>query len=229
MHTKWESQVLVVALVLLGGKLAAADHEKMADEEPAASFRAYLPTIRLKALLDNERQSVADLETWLRKYDHAYIERLHHLEQSWPALAPVKIKDVDLLACKRDKAEETVTSLLKTPDAQREGRKRIRHLRTQAESYPIQQRLFQLVFLLREDKAKWPSAPPPDHAGDILLPESIGPVVQRPSRADPDLATELLLKAEASSAWIKRQLLQTWIDYQIVRLDLYADLGMSPP
>ena len=110
MHTKWASGVLVVALGLLGGKPAAAappsDQEKTEAKGPSASLRAYLPTIRLKALRDNERQS------------------------------------------------------------------------------------------------------------------------QRPG---PDLATELLLKAEASYARIKRQLLQTWIDYQMVRLDLYGDLGVAPP
>ncbi len=38
-------------------------------KEPPDLFRAYLPTIRLKALLDCERQAVADLETRFRTYD----------------------------------------------------------------------------------------------------------------------------------------------------------------
>jgi hypothetical protein len=161
--------------------------------------------------------------------EHAYTEQFNRLVQSWPALAPVKIKDVDLLACKPDKAEETVTSLLKTPDAQREGRKKIRRLRTLAESYPIQQRLFRLASSLRENRSKWASSPPSDNAPDIPKLEFAGPLSTPPPRPGPDLATELLLKAEASFARAKRQLLQTWIDYQMVRLDVYNDLGLSPP
>jgi hypothetical protein len=57
---------------------------------------------------------------------YASVERLHALVQSWPELTPVKVKDVDLLACKPDKAEETLAALLKTPDTQRAGKKKVR-------------------------------------------------------------------------------------------------------
>lgn len=67
------SRVLFLALVLFGGGLIAAAappaQEKSDAKESPASFRAYLPTIRLKALRDNERQSVADLEKWLQRYE----------------------------------------------------------------------------------------------------------------------------------------------------------------
>ena len=67
------SLALLAALLLLGGNRAAAEpppaKEKAEGKESPATFRAYLPTIRLKALLDNERQSVADLQMWLRRYE----------------------------------------------------------------------------------------------------------------------------------------------------------------
>jgi len=69
----WGSRVLLSTLLLLAGNLAAADpppaKEKSDAKESLATFRAYLPTIRLKAMLDNERQSVADLQMWLRTYE----------------------------------------------------------------------------------------------------------------------------------------------------------------
>ena len=84
--------------------------------------------------------------TFRRILDRADVERQNHLEQSWPALAPLKVKDSNLLTCAREKAEGTITSLLKTPDEQLAGRKKIRHLRTFAESYRIQEQLFPLAF-----------------------------------------------------------------------------------
>ncbi|HTU18288.1 MAG TPA: hypothetical protein VMG10_09545 [Gemmataceae bacterium] len=72
-QSAWGSQVLLAAVLLFGGNLTAADppqrKEKSDGKESPATFRAYLPTIRLKALLDNERESVADLEKWLQKYE----------------------------------------------------------------------------------------------------------------------------------------------------------------
>ncbi|MGH7223380.1 MAG: hypothetical protein ACRELF_09140, partial [Gemmataceae bacterium] len=76
---------MLVSLVLLGANRAAAEpppaKEKSAAKEPPATFRAYLPTIRLKALLDNERQSVADLQTWLRIYEVYLVGGLVNLVQ----------------------------------------------------------------------------------------------------------------------------------------------------
>lgn len=172
----------------------------------------------LKRLRD-QREAFFDLLRIFRSLlDYAYVERFGRLVQSWPGLAPVKVKDVDLLACKADIAEESVTSLLKTPDAQLTARKKVRHVRKLAESYRIQQQLFRKVFQQRQGiKHGIASSPEPrfstvdrqagrDRFGSPTLPETI---------------------REYSQA--RRQLLQTWTDYQMVRLDLYSDLGLSPP
>ncbi|MGH7170945.1 MAG: hypothetical protein ACRELG_11760 [Gemmataceae bacterium] len=162
--------------------------------------------------------------------DHAYSERLHRLNQSWPGLAPVKVKDVDLLACKWDTAAGTIASLLKTPDKELAGKKKVRHLRSLAESYPIQKRLFQLAFMEREELKKEPLGSPP--APDLILPGIkglVGPTGPRPIVDDHPYAPGSILKREAAIKRARRQLLQTWIDYQMLRLDFYGDLGLSAP
>ena len=159
--------------------------------------------------------------------DHAYVERLHRLNQSWPRLAPVKVKDVDLLACEWDTAVETIASLLKTPEAELAGKKKVRHLCTLAESYPIQKRLFQIAFMQREQLTKEPSGSPP--AADLALPGLVGPIKGRPTVDDRSFAPEAVLKREAAIKRVRRQLLHTWIDFQMLRLDLYGDLDLSPP
>ncbi len=136
--------------------------------------------------------------------EHAYRERLAHLSRSWPALTAMRLKDVDLLSCDADKAEQTVTALLKTPDTQLAGKKKVQQLRTLAESYRIQQELFALAFLRREHirddqylpkiPPNLPKAPPADPAGlvppiPLIAPPTIDCTfrdfltVRRPDRA----------------------------------------------
>ncbi len=103
-------------------------------------------------------------------------DRLH---QSWPALAALKLKDVDLLACGRDEAERTVASSLKTAEAQLAGKKKIRRLRNLAESYrTVLPRLFELTFMQREQVFQgWQTpAPRPSRAG-----KEVGPLAYVPS------------------------------------------------
>jgi hypothetical protein len=163
-------------------------------------------------------------------FRRVYMERFTRLSGSWPVLAPVPVKDVDLLASDRDQAERSVASLLKTAEARSAAKRKVRRIRTLAETYPIQQRLFQLALVRRGQLKEAPRSSSP------LLPENVsegrggdGPVGSRPPLTDFSFAPEPLLRAEGSFAQTKRQLLQTWIDYQMVRLDLFSDLGLPPP
>jgi len=157
--------------------------------------------------------------------DHASIERLNRLRRSWPGLSPVRLKDVDLLTCDREKAEQMVASILTTPDAQLPGKRKLRQLRALAEGYPIQQRLFDLAFLRREQIKFAQAWPPRSPTSELASDKLVGPIGRAPPRSDP-YAVEPLLKAQASYARARGQLLQTWIDYQMVRLDLYGNLGL---
>lgn len=177
-----------------------------------------------REMLDGIGRSVTTL------LDYSYVERQTRLAQSWPRMAPVKVKDMDLLAGEPTKAERTVTSLLKAPDAQLAGKKKVRRIRTLSESYPIQQRLFYLAFVLRENlKTEQNNANKPPPGGDVILPGLVGPVGRRPSFDDRPYAPEAILKREIAIKQARRQLLRTWIDYQMLRLDLYNALGIAPP
>jgi hypothetical protein len=46
---------------------------------------------------------------------------------------------------------------------------------------------------------------------------------------DRPFASGRLLKRETAIKRARNQLLQTWIDFQMLRLDLYGDLGLSAP
>ena len=107
------------------------------------------------------------------------------------------------------------------------GKKKVRHLCTLAESYPIQKRLFQIAFMQREQLNKEPSPSPP--AADLLLPGLVGPIEPRPSPDNRRYAAGPVLKREAAIKRARQELLQTWIDFQMLRLDLYGDLGLSAP
>ncbi len=72
-------------------------------------------------------------------------ERFEKLRNSWPALPPARIDGVDLLACEHEKAEGTVAALAKKPDAAAGARSAVRNVRALAETYPLQQRLFELA------------------------------------------------------------------------------------
>lgn len=160
-------------------------------------------------------------------FNNAFLERFHQLHQSWPKLVPIRFNDMDLLTLDQDKAEQTVNAMLKTPDAQRAGRSKARQLFALAAVYRFQQRLFHLSQTHKENIV-FQQAGSARTGSSVSPPRLVGPVAQRPQLSDP-YAAEPFLRAQASYAEAREQLLQTWIDYQIVRLDLYADLGLSPP
>ena len=157
--------------------------------------------------------------------NRAYNEQFERLFNSWPSLSPARIKEVDLIVSDDSIAEATVTRMLKTLEAQGNGKKKVRQLRTLAKSYYLEQRLFRLAFVRRTELLD-----------ALLQPKSslnedesrlIGPLASRPSVTSFDAPH--LLDAYRSLSRARRRLLQTWIDYQIVRLDLYRDLGLAPP
>lgn len=71
------SRLFLSALLLFGGCwTSGADtpaKQKANSKESLAPFRAYLPTLRCKALLEEERKSVADLEQLLQ-LSRAFVE-----------------------------------------------------------------------------------------------------------------------------------------------------------
>lgn len=64
------TRLLLLALLLLVSNRAdaapPADKEKVDNKQDLAQFRAYLPAIRAKALRDNERQHVLDLDRYFK-------------------------------------------------------------------------------------------------------------------------------------------------------------------
>lgn len=163
-------------------------------------------------------------------FGRAYMERLTRLYDSWPDLDPVRLKDVDLIACDREQAERSVASLSKTSEAQWTAKRKVRRIRTLAEIFSIQRQLFQLALVRRGQLKEAP------RSSAALLPDHVpegrgweGSVGSRRPRTALSFAPEAMLKAEASLTQTKRQILQTWIDYQMVRLDLFSDLGLPPP
>lgn len=154
----------------------------------------------------------------------AYGERFGHLAHSWPPLFPARLKAVDLISIEDGTAEETVARMLKTPEAQVNGKKKLRQLRALAKSYRLEQRLFVLGFTHRKQiQDAWlrPKSPPGTAPGEL-----IGPVAELPPLPPSDISH--LIDAYRSVSQARQRLLQTWIDYQMVRLDLYNDLGLSP-
>jgi hypothetical protein len=224
-------------------KLSDVDQQRLADLKFAVSLDSFQFSLLMyekrpwEGIEDvdkrRKRQSNAFdamLMTFRPLLESAFLEQKNRLIHSWSKLAPLKVKEVDLLAGDDDRAERTVALPLKTPDAQLAANSKVRQLRSLAKSYSIQQQLFVMSFIdwhMFKDEQMWPSSPPPE---DVPNPAGlIGPIGPRPSLVNPAYAPEPLLKLESSLTRAKRLLLETWIDYQIIRLDLYGDLGMSPP
>lgn len=142
-------------------------------------------------------------------------DRLAQLRRSWPAPAPVRLTGVDVLACDADKAEQVVESLSKNPDGAVAGKARVRKVRALAETYRLQQRLFEISHLRARVEM------------DTLVASSELVPVQLPAGAAE--LTRQLLGAQRTLGEVKGQLVGTWIGYQTARFDLYRDLGLTPP
>lgn len=165
---------------------------------------------------ERHRALLAELQgAFGRVLERAVAERTAQDRQTWPQLAPVRLEGVDLLSCDLPKAERIVTSLFKNPDAALAGRIKMRQVRTLAETYRHQQGLFELA-QTRVRGTLDALMSPPDPGGRAPAP-SAGSLTQQ------------LLDAQRSFADLKSQLISTWIDYQILRLDLYRDLALTPP
>jgi hypothetical protein len=155
----------------------------------------------------------------------AFLEKLNRARGSWPEMPPVRVKGVDLLTCDQAEAERTVVSRLKGPEAALAGKRMVRRVRTLAGVYGLQKRVFDLVYLdwdRRMGDFYFPPAPAPHEAAALGLPV--------PSNPSPDLfRVEPLPRAMGALARTKREMLETWLDYQTARLDLYHALELPPP
>lgn len=141
-------------------------------------------------------------------------ERFNRLHAGWPTLPAVRVEGADLLAGDREKAEQALAALLEKPEAAVAGKRRLRQVRVLAETYRIQQRLFELAQVQLDDVGQDLENPPeqgPASTGAIFAPIQQGVKLQR-----------ALTRA-------KDQLDRAWTGYQLARLDLYRDLKRTPP
>jgi hypothetical protein len=143
-------------------------------------------------------------------------ERLQSFRLTWPKLPPIAIEGQDLLKGEWKYAEEKlVTFSAKKADAVAAAKRQLRKARTLFEVYEIQQRLIAVAY---------------DRWGNVRE-NGFSPQIQKESSRPDDAGSILrkLLAAEDSLTRVKGQLLTTWIDYQIARLELYRDLGLALP
>jgi hypothetical protein len=132
--------------------------------------------------------------------------------KSWPDLAPVRLQGVDLLACDLERAERLVAATSEKREAAASRKKWARKVRELAEAYRIQRRLFEISFLQVRDALGLLATPP--------QPTSPHETVALSGRL-----RESVLSLEKS----KRELLTSWVEYQMARLDLYRELELTPP
>jgi hypothetical protein len=143
-------------------------------------------------------------------------ERISALRESWPELPPIEVDKTALLTCDWDKAERVLSTRLKQPPQLTAAKARLRSVRMLAETYRIQQRLAELSYA--RIRSALDVTPPPTPPGSPPV--------------DPSWAVtkfEELRCAERALAQVKEQLLSTWFNYQIARLGLFVDLGLSSP
>jgi hypothetical protein len=140
-------------------------------------------------------------------------ERLAAARQTWPGLPPARLEGQDLLTCELAKAERVVGTLFKTAHGAATARRKLREVRLLAGTYPLQQRLFEVSTSLvqaSQDELLVPTqgaAPPPDRAA----------------------VARQWLDVQLSLGRARSQLMQTWVEYQRARLELYQELKRPPP
>lgn len=105
----------------------------------------------------------------------------------------------------------------------------LRQVRILANNFQrIQKRQIELAYM-QVDQAlqafQQPQAPP---GADVLLPGLIGPVGAKPQTGDPAALTTQLLSTQGSLLLSQNDLYNTWIGFQISRVDLYRDMGVMP-
>jgi hypothetical protein len=141
-------------------------------------------------------------------------ERLEQIQKSWPVLPPTQVEGLDLLTADPKRLEQVLGPLLEKRQAREAGLARARKLRELAEVYRLQRRLVELAYLQRER----------------ALDESTSLASLYAERMpDTGRLEEALLRAERSLAQAREDILRTWVGYEIARLDLYGDLGRTPP
>jgi dienelactone hydrolase len=166
-------------------------------------------------------------------------ERLDLVEKSWPKLAEVRFRDVDLIVCDQRRAERLVSEL-SDKNAALAARRHLRRVRQLAESYPMQQRAVLLAFIGAEGAREALVAPPPPRkpgkgegkhteGGTEALVAPPRPDESPPQAHGPEAESRDLVGAQRALAQRKDQILTTWVGFQLARLKLYGALAISPP
>ncbi len=195
----------------------AAEMELGQFEEALKLYEAE-PWRKLARAELRERQQGAMLRTVLAHFiavlGEASDQRLEAWRKTWPNLPPVVVEKLDLLACDREKAERAVAARFDRPEAAVAGKSKLRKVRALAEAYRLQQQLFELAHFQVQGPKDGLASPFPR-----------GPVGEAGSSA----LARRLLDAQRSLARARGQLLSTWVEHQMARLELYRDLRLAPP
>src|SRR5262245_59905280 len=137
-------------------------------------------------------------------------ERLEQLRSGWPEIPALTVDKVDLLSSDREQAEQAVAAALKSPETATAVKAKLRKLRGLVETCRISQRLIELSLVQRQDDLDGLRSAAV--AGGAAFTDANSPVTQ-------------LLATEKAVAREKSQLYRVWIEIQIARLELEADLG----
>jgi hypothetical protein len=143
-------------------------------------------------------------------------ERVTRARETWPELPPLQLEGIDLVSCDLTKAEQHVAARFKQPEAAAAAKAKMRKAQTLAGVYRLQQELFELAFFDVWDTLETLSAP-------------IDPAEQFAPRGSIEGFAGQSLVAQRFLTRVKSQLIETWLGYQIARLELYQALGVAPP
>jgi hypothetical protein len=214
-------------LEINGQALPAADRQRLDEVNFQLDLGNFEPALRdyesqpwkdlAKPQLRQRRQQslfVAVGSTYVTVLTAVRDERLGQLRARWPTLPTVRVEGTDLVAGDPQKAERTLASRLKTPEALTTGKRDLRAVRTLAEMYRLQQRSFALAYLQVEDTFLELGAPSPP-SGSFAI------------RVSALIRQEL--QGQRALTRARGQLIRTWVQYLTARLDLYRDLNLPPP
>jgi hypothetical protein len=105
----------------------------------------------------------------------------------------------------------------------------LRQVRILANNYQrVQKRQIELAYMQVDQALQAFSQPQAPPGADVILAGLIGPVGARPQIGDPAALTTQLLGVQGSLLSSQNDLYNTWIGFQISRVDLYRDMGVMP-
>jgi hypothetical protein len=141
---------------------------------------------------------------------HAQSERIGQVSDSWPSLPPVRLETLDLVTGDWQAVEQAAAPLLEKRNTVAAGKRKLRKLRELAQVYRLQQRLTESAYFRHEWLVESITSP--------VDPDSLLQVRAR--------LTQSLLSAGRSLFRARGEILDTWLYFQMLRLELHDDLGL---